>query len=340
MGLSAFISAKMLPINGGQMKITSLTLLALAAIIGAVSLAEAFPDHGGPGRGGPGGDRDRWERDRDRDRWERDRWERDRRPGPPGYPPRPMPPPSYPRPMPPPPPSYPPPAPPPSYPPAPAPSYPTYREVFVGRQMINESIDLSAYMSNGDLISQVVVEVNGTSGGTNIMLVVDGQVQDTRCDQSGALVLRPYSTVRVDRYYGRGNVRLQVQGGAYINRILINGNGGYNPNPGQGTLELRSSPYIDISGYRRLSLYNLLSLGNYQGYVIESIEIETTAAYANTINVYANGGQFRGAISVNSGLTYGRLNLGYDVIGRDLYNLEIEATGSATIRNVLVRVRR
>jgi hypothetical protein len=236
--------------------------------------------------------------------------------------------------------------------PTPPPQYgsPVYREIYVGRNLIDERLDVSAYLSTGDVVETVVVELRNVSNRSYLELLVDGRVEDTSTYAYGSVSLRPYSAVRVDRYGYRGQVSVRVIGAAYVDRIVVNGrggNGGYNPAPspgypGYGVEEIRATPYRTYGSGERIDLESLMGLNRYSGYTIESIEVRASGQNrynASTIDVMVNGST-QTTLSFNPNYTTTESASLYRILGRDIYDLDLRVWGSLTVESVIVRVRR
>ncbi len=232
------------------------------------------------------------------------------------------------------------------YPPAPGnPGYFERREIFIGRYLRDENLDLlqlarlNSTFDRGTVIESV--EFVGRDGGSSrLLLLADGMIVAQNSFPGS------YGTIYPNRFLQLGQtvrqVDLAVRGKLWVDQITLRIRSQYpNPGPGPGfTLERILNQNI-FTG-RRLDLPSLFSLYQFVGYRIFSVTIlaESTTYNSSVAHFLVNGG-FAGSAS------FGRYAMEQTIyppnmpfIGAGYNDLQLLFEGSTQIQSIRLNLVR
>lgn len=228
------------------------------------------------------------------------------------------------------------------------------KTIYLGRQVVNETLGLRQLLGigaqyDGSVVESVSIEVmGGGSYSSQIDLVVNGNSVDRAYSPSGLIGLFPSQGSVLGRDIS--TLRLRVSGAVYINSITVHlrggGSGGGNGGGGHGGGHYRDvvlplNIYQQVYGSARIDLGRYVNLASYQGMRILSIEVEAQANYgAALIDVLINGFS-QGALNVSP---YQQVHIvsprGNSIIGRGADSIVIFAQGNQLISRVTLRLAR
>lgn len=246
-------------------------------------------------------------------------------------PPRPMPPPHRPpppdRPM--------PPRPPRPVPPPPSPV--DSEDIFLGRWLTNEAVDLSRMLmgrAQGRQIESVILWSNSPSMAV-VSLRTNGWEDDsTRADRGGVLELRTRNASVV----GRDRIELLVNGQIYADRITVRlARGGYPPGPNQISLPVYVNQTVSTGSV--ISVERLINLNAYRGYRIDALSIEARNLDrgVSRADVLVNGRNV-GSILLNGYGPSSEVYVNQMISGMD--RIELRFAGYAAVDRVWLRLSR
>lgn len=218
----------------------------------------------------------------------------------------------------------------------------TTQDIYVGRYVRNESIDLLREVSHlrGYRIQSIEVyidrarEVNST-----VELAVNGRSEDMRpADVARAVILQPRSIVEIGRNVNR--LEMYARGEMLINHIVVQlASEVSNPPPYDGGNGPEIIVPINLPSYLppqpRLDLTPYIDIRRYRGYTIRAVEITAYATRFNAtldvqLNSFSEGTMFLYP-QQSTQLIRSRQNL---VIGRSFGNLVLAPRGDSQIVQV------
>ena len=229
---------------------------------------------------------------------------------------------------------------PPSYNP---PQYGTQkREIFVNRYMQNERMDLNLFLERNIAVDSVEVWTNNQYNSySNLNLLVDGMLEDSRSVYSGVTMLFPRRPVEMGFNISR-LLSLEVRGVVFVDRIVVNFRRFVNPGPNPGGFDLSMNVNQFFQGFNSLDLGQLVNLQQYRGFRVSSVMIQGSSLRGHgQINVLANGFSQGGAQILpvySTAATFFMTN--QSTIGFDLNSLVLQMQGNITIERVVIRVVR
>lgn len=249
----------------------------------------------------------------------------------------------------PPPPYYPPQPPPPQYPPQYPPQQPGYgtetRQIWIGRNVLNESFDLRSlggigYQYQGWEVVSVRANTRPNNPGRTVaQLVADGNVVATQINPGNQINMLPQYQLVLDQNVG--DLRLAVSGGTFVDSIQVEiRQAGYNP-PGPGYCDnIEIDVYRQVYGNDRLDLSPYLNSDNCRGRQVEQIIVTGASEYnASLVNVVINGissgqMQFTGGYSQRQQVW---LRQPVQIVGRD--RVMLYTSGDMQVEHVTLVLR-
>ncbi len=233
----------------------------------------------------------------------------------------------------------------------PRPGYGDRREIYVGQQMWDQSLDLmrllNLWSSSGSSIQSVEIWLRPQNTYGNLQLMADGFVEDAQGAYSSVVVLNPRRQLVIG-----SNVRnlfLNVQGRAYVDRIVVflgSGSGAY-PYPGPGPAPIADEVVLPLyfgnifQAPSLLEILNASGASQYAGYRLQSITIYGQAmAYRAGVQILANGnlmGKVELANFASAQIFYPNYQL---IVGNHLYSLDVITDGSLRLDRVEIRLTR
>lgn len=218
------------------------------------------------------------------------------------------------------------------------------QDIFVGRYMQNERMDLNYYLDRRIVIERVDVLLrNQMNMRANISLLANNRVEDSRSALSNLVTLIPRRPISLDEYQG-SFVQLEVMGQAYVDRVVVYfRTSNMNPPPSNpGGYDLSARVNRLFQGFNTLEIGQLVNLYQYRGYRVQSVTILGSSMQGRgQVSVRANGFA-QGAEQIlpiyNANLTFFVFNPSQ--IGIDLNSLTLQMQGNITIDQVVVRVIR
>ncbi len=231
------------------------------------------------------------------------------------------------------------------------PQYPNYpgsdrHEIYVGRRVTNENMDLlrlaglDSWSNRGDEIDSVEVIAQPGAVRAELNLNADGYIVASQNYPSNYNVLNPNRHLVIGQNLNQ--LSLGVRGTLQIDRIVINLRGGYNPNPNPPPYGNQTAVgYINQTFYSQayIDIARVANLYRYQGYRIQSVTVR------------GRNLDYRGSARVNvNGITAGRVDLAYGgetismpinvVVGQNLQSLDLQVMPSVQIDRVEVQLSR
>lgn len=232
----------------------------------------------------------------------------------------------------------------PGYPPPPPPPPPVYsdsEEIYMGRMLQNETLDMSrmlSYRAQGRQIESVIVWAR-TPAPAVLSLRNNGWEEDSvRADYPGAaLQLR----VRSSMIVGRDRAELFVNGRIQIDRITVQFSRGGYPPPPNGPNSIVIPVVVNQSVYTGsvINVEHYVNLAAYRGYRLESLMLEARNM---------DRGATRADVLMN-GMNVGNVILDGFGRGPDLYinqwlggndRIELRFAGNAIVDRVVLKLSR
>jgi len=241
-------------------------------------------------------------------------------------------------------------------PPMPPPGYGMdHRDVYVGRYLRNQDVELISLMNlspwdlrNADLDSVEVLLRDGNRA--YLSLAVDGMVVAQNSFLNVRTVLVPSRYVPLDRVR---RLDLQVRGMIYVDRITLNfrRSGGYQPNPppynppNQGQIIVPAQINQVFNAPVNIDLLRQSALLNYRGYRIDSIRIYgralNSSAASALVRVMVNGTvQGQTYLSSFGGSSADAVISGTYVLGQNVNAVGLLLNGGVQIDRLEVRLVR
>lgn len=226
--------------------------------------------------------------------------------------------------------------------------YPDRREVYVGRYLRDETLQLDRLLNlgsqnYGDTIESVVVTLRDAGRGS-LTLMMDYSNVDFRSNLYRVETLRPRGNARVGIDFR--SLGLRIGDKVFVESVAVNliHEAGY-PDPGgnPGSFDLEEGVYQVYQGYGRLDVGQLVNLYQYQGYQVLSVEIIGGAVgyRGGQATLLANGfEQGRSYFSNQSAESQSIYMRSPSTVGRDLNSLVISVSGDMRIDRIRVRLAR
>ena len=218
----------------------------------------------------------------------------------------------------------------------------TSQEIYIGRYVRNESIDLLRELSyfRGYRVQSVQVYIDrAREVNSSVELSVNGRSEDNRAaDVSRAVILQPRSIVEIGRNVNR--LEVYARGEMLINRIVVQlASEVSNPPPYDGGNGREITVPINLPSYLppqpRLDLTPYIDIRRYRGYSIRAVEITAFATRLNAtldvqLNSFSEGTMFLYPRQ-STQIIRSRQNL---VIGSSFGNLVLAPRGDSQIVQV------
>lgn len=214
------------------------------------------------------------------------------------------------------------------------------REIFVGRYMQNERMDLNMFLDQNIEVQFIDVSTtNSYNSYANVSLLVDRMIEDSRSGASGLFTLFPRRPVSLDMYSNR-LLTLEVNGQIYVDRIVVNFRRSVGQNP--GGFDLSTIVNRSFQGFNSLDIGQMVNLYQYRGYRVTSVIVQGSSLVGRgqvevLANSFSQGGvQFLPTYSSTASFFVSNPSQ----IGFDLNSLVLRMQGNITIERVIVRVVR
>lgn len=220
---------------------------------------------------------------------------------------------------------------------------------YVGRWVNGEKLPLMRILNidsgdYGKMIVAINVEIR-QSNGARLDLLVDNRIEDSQGTQYATVPLRPRGQLRIGQFQ---TLQLGVMGQVYIDRVIVHlrgggGGGGYPPPPPSYDRQyLERHVNGQFQGQSRLDLNHLVNLQAYRGYRVVEVMMRGRTRHGNGMaSVLVNNRveTQKQRVGVYSAI-YTFHPFGGNVVGQDIWNLDLMMQGNFVIETVTVVVER